>query len=120
MARNALTAVNAQQRANTIPRLPRAQTGAWGFVKGGKWVWIIVVHSVTRGWQAIGILLGGMGETQSPIQCPTEGSLVPSSMCRPVMYQKPTLESLATPPRTHVMHTPIRSPPPPRSGATGR
>src|SRR5438445_2479510 len=92
MARNALTAVNAQQRANTIPRLPRAKTGAWGFVKGGKWVWIIVVHSVARGWQAIGILLGGMGETQSPIQCPTEGSLVPSSMCRPVMYQKPTLE----------------------------
>src|SRR5438132_11643623 len=78
MARNALTAVNAQQRANTIPRLPRAKTGAWGFVKGGKWVWIIVVHSVTRGWQAIGILLGGMGETQSPIQCPTEGSLVTS------------------------------------------
>src|SRR5438309_6316906 len=99
MARNALTAVNAQQRANTIPRLPRAQTGAWGFVKGGKWVWIIVVHSVARGWQAIGILLGGMGETQSPIQCPTEGSLVPSSMCRPVMYQKPTLESPPTLPQ---------------------
>src|SRR5262245_18056239 len=41
---------------------------------------MIVVHSVTRGWQDIGILLGGMGETQLPIRCLTEGCLVTSLM----------------------------------------
>jgi hypothetical protein len=40
----------------------------------------MVVHSVTRGWQDIGILLGGMGETQLPIRCLTEGCLVTSLM----------------------------------------
>jgi len=34
---------------------------ACGLVKWGKWVWMIVVHSVTRGWQDIGVLLGVMG-----------------------------------------------------------
>src|SRR5215471_5329447 len=38
------------------------------------------VHSVTRGWQDIGILLGVMGATQPPIRCPTEGCLVISVM----------------------------------------
>src|SRR5262245_55445371 len=40
----------------------------------------MAVHSVTRGWQDIRILLGVMGATQPPIPCPTEGSLVTS--CR--------------------------------------
>src|SRR5439155_4306474 len=94
MARNTLTAVKAQERANTIPRLHRAKTVACGLVKWGKWVWMIVVHSVTRGWQDIGVLLGVMGETQPPIQCPTEGCLVTSSMMS-YRYQKPTPERCA-------------------------
>src|SRR4029077_1818534 len=57
----ALTAVNAQERANTIPRLHKAKTVACGFVKWGKRACIIVVHSVTRGWQDILFLLGCMG-----------------------------------------------------------
>src|SRR4029077_18725730 len=57
----ALTAVNAQERANTIPRLHKAKTVACGFVKWGKRACIIVVHSVTRGWQDIRFLLGCMG-----------------------------------------------------------
>jgi len=61
VARKALTAVNAQERASTIPRLHRAKTVACGLLKWGKWVWMIMVHAVTRGWQDIGILLGGMG-----------------------------------------------------------
>jgi len=61
VAKNTLTAVNAQERANTIPRLHRAKTVAWGLVNWGKWVRIIVVHSVTRGWPDIGVLLGVMG-----------------------------------------------------------
>src|SRR5262249_35175735 len=80
VARNALTAVNAQERARPIPRLHRAKTVACGLVKWGRWAWMIVVHSVTRGWQDIGILLGGMGETQLPIRCLTEGCLVTSLM----------------------------------------
>src|SRR5262252_5349396 len=40
----------------------------------------MVAHSVTRGWQDIGILLGLMGATQPPIPCPTEGCLVISVM----------------------------------------
>src|SRR6184192_3726932 len=43
------------------PRLHRAKTVACGLVKWGKWVWMIVVHSVIRGWQDIGVLLGVMG-----------------------------------------------------------
>jgi hypothetical protein len=58
VATNALTAVNAQERANTIPRLHKAKTVACGLVKWGKRVWIIVVHAVTRGWQDILFLLG--------------------------------------------------------------
>src|SRR5262249_36046837 len=61
MARNALTAVNAQERANTIPRLHKAKTVACGLVKEGKRVWSIVAHSVTQGWQDIFFLLGCMG-----------------------------------------------------------
>src|SRR5215467_15941291 len=38
----------------------------------------MVVHSVTRGWQDIRILLGVMGARQPPIPCPTEGCLVTS------------------------------------------
>src|SRR5256886_14099487 len=80
VARKALTAVNAQERASTIPRLHRAKTVACGLLKWGKWAWIIVVHSVTRGRQDIGILLGVMGAKQPPIPCPTEGCLVTSCM----------------------------------------
>src|SRR5215510_10684395 len=63
-----------------MPRLHRAKTVACGLLKWGKCVWIIVVHSVTRGWQDIRILLGVMGARQSPIPCPTEGCLVTSGM----------------------------------------
>src|SRR4029450_6891494 len=80
VARKALTAVNAQERASTMPRLHRAKTVACGLLKWGKCVWIIVVHSVTRGWQDIRILLGVMGVRQPPIPCPTEGCLVTSCM----------------------------------------
>src|SRR4029453_10632529 len=80
VARKALTAVNAQERASTMPRLHRAKTVACGLVKWEKWAWVIVGHSVTRGWQDIGILLGVMGATQPPIPCPTEGCLVTSCM----------------------------------------
>src|SRR5262249_38709616 len=80
MARNTMTAVNAQERANTIPRLHRAKTVACDLVKWGKWARSMVVHSVTRGWQDIRILLGGMGAIQPPIPCPTEGCLVISVM----------------------------------------
>src|SRR5215813_2330728 len=80
VARNLLTAVNAQERANTMPRLHRARTVACGLVKWGKWARIMVVHSVTRGWQDIRILLGVMGAMQPPIPCPTEGCLVISVM----------------------------------------
>src|SRR5215468_9297813 len=38
----------------------------------------MVVHSVTRGWQDIRILLGVMGARQPPIPCPAEGCLVTS------------------------------------------
>src|SRR5215471_21859967 len=41
---------------------------------------MIVVHSVTRGWQDMGLLLGVMGEMQPPIPCATEGCLVTSSI----------------------------------------
>src|SRR5712691_12318693 len=41
---------------------------------------MMVVHSVTRGWQDICILLGVMGARQPPIPCPTEGCLVISVM----------------------------------------
>src|SRR5215831_7550421 len=41
---------------------------------------MIVVHSVTRGWQDIGILLRVMGARQPPIPCPTEGCLVTSCL----------------------------------------
>src|SRR5262245_22245675 len=63
-----------------MPRLHRAKTVACGLVKWGKCVWIMVVHSVTRGWQDIRILLGVMGARQPPIPCPTEGCLVTSCM----------------------------------------
>src|SRR5262245_41106352 len=63
-----------------MPRLHRAKTVACGLLKWGKCVWIIVVHSVTRGWQDIRILLGVMGARQPPIPCPTEGCLVTSCM----------------------------------------
>src|SRR4030095_202369 len=63
-----------------MPRLHSAKTVAWGLVKWGKCVRMTVVHSVTRGWQDIGILLGGMGATQPPIPCPIEGCLVMLAM----------------------------------------
>src|SRR5215475_11887686 len=61
-----------------MPRLHRAKTVACGLLKWGKCVWIMVVHSVTRGWQDIRILLEVMGARQPPIPCPTEGGLVTS------------------------------------------
>src|SRR5215831_12071791 len=63
-----------------MPRLHIAKTVAWGLVKWCRCVRMIVLHSVTRGWQDIGILLGVMGATQPPIPCPTEGCLVISVM----------------------------------------
>src|SRR5712691_5121060 len=60
VAKNALTAVNAQERASTIPRLQRAKTVACGLLKWGKCAWMVSVHSVTRGWQDIRFLLGCM------------------------------------------------------------
>src|SRR5215475_1750351 len=39
-----------------------------------------MVHSVTRGWQDIWVLLGVMGYMQSPIPCPMEGCPVTSSI----------------------------------------
>src|SRR5262249_49722774 len=63
-----------------MPRLHRAKTVACGLLKWGKCVWIMVVHSVTRGWQDIRILLGVMGAIQPPIPYPTEGCLVISVM----------------------------------------
>src|SRR6516162_2560358 len=63
-----------------MPRLHIAKTVAWGLVKWGRCVRMIVLHSVTRGWQDIGILLGVMGATQPPIPCPIEGCLVISTM----------------------------------------
>src|SRR5262245_38185606 len=63
-----------------MPRLHRAKTVACGLLKWGKCVWIMVVHSVTRGWQDIRILLGVMGATQPSIPCPTEGCLVTSCL----------------------------------------
>src|SRR5712664_3079932 len=81
MARNALTAVSAQERARTIPRLHRASTVAWGLVKWGKWVWIVVVHSVTRGWQDIVFLLECMGYTTSHTM-PDGGVFCHSAMLR--------------------------------------
>src|SRR6266481_5768913 len=80
VARNALTAVNAQERARTMPRLHSASTVAWGLLKWGRWVWMVSVHSITRGWQDIEVLLRSMGYTQPPIPCPMEGCLVTSSM----------------------------------------
>src|SRR6266446_5521830 len=80
VARNALTAVNAQERARTMPRLHSASTVAWGLLKWGRWVWMVSVHSVTRGWQDIEVLLRSMGYTQPPLPCPMEGCLVTSSM----------------------------------------
>src|SRR4029450_10173842 len=102
VARNALTAVNAQERASTIPRLPRAKTVACGLLKWGRRVWMMVVHAVTRGWQDIGILLGVMGATQPPIRCPTEGCLVISMMMsyRHFSQTYPRKE-LRTPPTAH-------------------
>src|SRR4029450_10915721 len=101
VARNALTAVSAQERASTMPRLHRAKTVACGLLKWGKCVWIMVVHSVTRGWQDIRILLGVMGVRQPPIPCPTEGCLVTSCM---LLYR-------------HFSKTYCRKGPPPGSGS---
>src|SRR6266446_9277635 len=81
MARNALTAVSAQERARTIPRLHKASTVACGLVKWGKWVWIVVVHSVTRGWQDIVFLLECMGYTTSHTM-PDGGVFCHSAMLR--------------------------------------
>ena len=50
-AKQALTAVSAQDRARTLPRLPKTRTLTWGLLKWGKGVCIVVAHSVTRGWQ---------------------------------------------------------------------
>src|SRR5215813_2603512 len=98
VARNALTAVNAQERANTMPRLHRARTVACGLVKWGKWARIMVVHSVTRGRQDIRILLGVMGAMQPPIPCPTEGCLVISVMRSSRHFSKTYPRKLPPPP----------------------
>jgi hypothetical protein len=63
-----------------MPRLHSAKTVAWGFVKWGRCVRMTMVHSVTRGWQDIGILLRVMGATQPPIPCPRERCLVISAI----------------------------------------
>src|SRR4030095_11460275 len=63
-----------------MPRLHRAKTVACGLLKWGKCVWIMGVHSVTRGWQDIRILLGGMGRRQTPLPLPPEGCIVTSCM----------------------------------------
>src|SRR4029450_10329424 len=99
VARKALTAVNAQERASTMPRLHRAKTVACGLLKWGKCVWIIVVHSVTRGWQDIRILLGVMGVRQPPIPCPTEGCLVTSCMLLYRHFSKTYCRKASPPPR---------------------
>src|SRR5467141_4771998 len=44
-----------------MPRLHRAKTVAWGLLKWGRCAWMVCVHSVTRGWQDILLLLGCMG-----------------------------------------------------------
>src|SRR5262249_59909076 len=81
-----------------MPRLHRAKTVACGLLKWGKCVWIMVVHSVTRGWQDIRILLGVMGATQPPIPCPTEGSLVTSCMLSSRHFSKTYCRKLTPPP----------------------
>src|SRR5207249_11295286 len=44
-----------------MPRLHRAKTVACGVLKWGMCAWMVIVHSVTRGWQDILFLLGCMG-----------------------------------------------------------
>src|SRR5215467_15042144 len=44
-----------------MPRLHRAKTVPWGLLKWGMYAWMVIVHSVTRGWQDILFLLRGMG-----------------------------------------------------------
>src|SRR5262245_65674694 len=34
-----------------MPRLHKANTVAWGLLKWGMCSWMVIVHSVTRGWQ---------------------------------------------------------------------
>jgi hypothetical protein len=58
VARNALPAVNAQERASTMPSLYRAKTVACGVVKWGKCVWRMVGHAGTRGGKTSGSSLG--------------------------------------------------------------
>src|SRR6185503_10783891 len=58
---NTLTAVNAQERARTMPRLHRAKTVVCGLLKWGMCAWMVSIHSVTRGWQDIRFLLVCMG-----------------------------------------------------------
>lgn len=40
-----VTADSVQERAKTMPKLPRAKTVAWGWLKWGKWVVTAPVQS---------------------------------------------------------------------------
>src|SRR5262249_16218611 len=66
LASQTLTALSAQERANTIPRLHKASTTAWGLLNMGRWVWMIAVHSSTRVWQDMVVLLVSLGLVETP------------------------------------------------------
>src|SRR5882672_5283467 len=65
MARNAVTAVKAEERASPMPKLHKANTVAWGLLNAGRWVLIIAVHSMIRLWLDIVALLGLLGFTDT-------------------------------------------------------
>jgi hypothetical protein len=65
MARKAVTAVKAQERASTIPKLHKANTVACGLLNTGKCILIIAVHSTIRLWLDIVALLGSLGYTDT-------------------------------------------------------
>src|SRR5262245_8286699 len=58
MARKAATAVKAEERVSTMPKLQKANTVAWGLLKAGRWVLIIEIYSMIRLWLDIVALLG--------------------------------------------------------------
>src|SRR5438552_7847804 len=51
------TAVKPQERARTMPKLQRARTAAWGWLKWGKWVVTVCVQSESGSRRDMAILL---------------------------------------------------------------
>src|SRR4029450_8852210 len=56
-----LTALSAHERVSTIPKLHRANTVAWGLLRGDRWCMIVVRHWSKPAWQNMAFLLMVVG-----------------------------------------------------------